>query len=394
MQPAQFFQNLGAFGAFTKTPSPWKLMLLELRANTTFGGGTGAARGMIATAIKSRLGSAAQLTPTGGGGIDAGEQIASAFRQLQDYVGDGKAPAPIDDFIAAVKTAGQSVLAAQSPGAAMSGGGTVQAQLAMATAQIAAAGAGAPPILQTFVTATAKGGSEAQSSAIQGAVTQTYASTVLPGCKEVTQDRYPFFSAATEDASVADILRFFGNGGTMDGFVRERLTPLLDTGGPVWRWRMDDPIAAAFDPASAGEFAQTPVIRDMLTAGLPFKVSLETLGPGVDAVEFSSGGTGNRFDRSGASTPRPFLWSPQAGTPEAHVTLFKGPQQVDQIAEQGSWALFRIMDKARKQNSGETAFLATFGSGANSATLRITLSSDKNPFSRGGAWSFRCPVAL
>ncbi len=392
MQPAQFFQNLGAFGSFTKTPSPWKLILLELRTNTTFGGGTGAAQGAITERLTQRLGNAAQLMPTGGGSIDAGREISNAFKPLHAYVGDGKTPAPIDDFIAAVKTAGQTVLAAQSPGAAMAGG-SVQAQLAMATAQVAAAGAGAPPILQGFVTATAKGGNEAQSSAVQGAVSQTYVASIMPACKEVTQDRYPFFSTATEDASVADIVRFFGNGGPMDAFVRERLMPLLDTAGPVWRWRMDDPVTAALDPSSASEFAQTPVIRDMLTAGLPFKVSLETLGPGADAVEFSSGGTSYRFDRS-ATTQRPFLWSPQAGTPEAHVTLFKGPQQVDQFAEQGSWAIFRLMDKARKQNSGETAFLATFGSGTNSATLRITLNNDKNPFSRGGAWAFRCPVAL
>ena len=394
MQPAQFFQNLQAYGAFTKTPSPWKLILLQLRANTTFTGGSSAAKAGLAQAITAKLGNAAKLLPSdSSGGVDAGQEISNAFKQLQDYVGDGKAPAPIDDFIAAVKTAGASMIAAQSPGAALNAGGAVQAQLATATAQIAAAGATAPPILQSFVTATAKGGTEAQSSAVQGAVSQTYAMNVLPGCQEATKDRYPFFSAATEEASVADMMRFFGNGGVMDSFVRDRLMPLLDTGGPVWRWKMGDPVASAFDPSSAGAFAQTPVIRDMLSAGLPFKVSLETLGPGADAVEFSSGGTSYRFDKSAGTTQKPFLWSPQAGAPEAHVTLFKGTQQLDQVAEQGSWAVFHLMDKARKQNSGETAFLATFGNGANSATLRITLSSDQNPFSRGGAWAFRCPVA-
>lgn len=392
MKPAQYFNDLAAFGTFTKAPSPWKMLLLEVRKNTTFTGGTGAAKSMAVDRIKSRLGTAAQLMPTGGGSIDAGQEISSYFKPLNDYVGTGKEAAAIDEFIAAVKTAGQTVIAARSAGGGAAGD-AVQAQMATATAAVQAAGAGAPPMLQSFVQDTARGGSSAQSSAVQGAVSQGYASVVLPACKSATQDRYPFFATATDDASVAEVIRFFGNGGMMDGFVRDRLMPLLDTGGPVWRWRMDDMVAAALDPSSADQISKTPVIRDLLTAGLPFKVSLETLGPGIDAAEFSVGGTSYRFDKA-TSTPRLMLWSPQAGAPDAHVSLFKGAQQLDQIAGQGAWSIFRLMDKARKQNSGEAAFLAVFGSGPQSVTFRITLSSDKNPFSRGGVWAFRCPTVL
>lgn len=391
MQPAQYFADLSAFGSFTKTPSPWKLMLLELRKNTTFGGGTKAAASIVSNRLTSRLGEAAQLIPDSGVSADAGQAISSYFKPLHDYVGDGKTPAPIDDFLSSVKSAGQSVIAARSAGSGAAGD-ALQAQMASATAAVQAAGAGAPPLLQTFVTETAQGGSDAQSSAVQGAVAEGYANLILPACRGVTQEKFPFFGGATEDASVADAVRFFGNGGMMDGFVRDRLRPLLDTAGPVWRWRLDDPVAAGFDPASAGEFARTPVIRDILTAGLPFRVSLETLGPGVDAVEFAVGGGRYRFDRS-TSQPRAVLWSP-SGVPEASVTFFSQGQQVDEIAEQGPWALFRMMDKARKQNSGEMAFLATFGTAQRSATLRVALPSTQNPFSRGGPWAFRCPVAL
>jgi type VI secretion system protein ImpL len=64
------------------------------------------------------------------------------------------------------------------------------------------------------------------------------------------------------------------------------------------------------------------------------------------------------------------------------------------ISFTGPWALFRLMDSARKQNTGPTSFSATFGQGANTATFKITLPSDQNPFSRGGLWSFRCPSKL
>ena len=39
MQPASYFGDPAAYGAFTKMPSPLKRVLLELRKNTTFDGG-------------------------------------------------------------------------------------------------------------------------------------------------------------------------------------------------------------------------------------------------------------------------------------------------------------------------------------------------------------------
>jgi len=38
--------------------------------------------------------------------------------------------------------------------------------------------------------------------------------------------------------------------------------------------------------------------------------------------------------------------------------------------------------------------LATFGSGAQTAVFKISLPNDRNPFGRGGLWSFRCPTVL
>ena len=60
----------------------------------------------------------------------------------------------------------------------------------------------------------------------------------------------------------------------------------------------------------------------------------------------------------------------------------------------GAWALFRLMDAAQKENAGPSAIKATFGQGAQYFTLKVNLPSDKNPFGRGGLWSFRCPAKL
>ena len=393
-KPANYFGDAAAMGSFTKTPSPLKVLLLELRKNTTFTGGTGAAKSMLADKLSSgRLGTAAKLVPgAGAGGFDAGAQIASYFKPLQDYVGDGKAPAPIDDFLAAIKQAGTAVASAKFAGGGM---GSEGAQGAMATAMgsMSAVVGGAPPQMQGFVSAAAGGGKTASVTAAQGAIADAYTKSVLPDCKTATEDKYPFVGTSQVDASLVDVQRVFGPSGTFDAFLQQRVTPLLDKSGPIWRWSATDPTAATLQPSSPDEFRKAAQLRDTLVGGITTKWASKSFGGGVDAVELTVGSTTYRFDAT-TSGDRPVIWSPQGNVPRASVTLFTGTTKVGEIVKEGPWALFRLMDEARKENSGPLTLLATFGSNAKTAVFQVSLTDENNPFGRGGVWSFRCPVAL
>ncbi len=396
LKPGALFADPAALGAFTRLPSPFAKLLREVRRQTQLGNPDAvdmAAGGMMARAT-SRLGAAAPMmgaatAPAGGGSSDAGAMIAAHFAELNAYVGDGRQPSPLDQFVDAVKTGGQAVLAARAGGAA--GGPALQVAVDQANATIALQAQQAPGALKSFATDLAQGGATAKSAVAQGNLQQAWTQTMLPACRAATQDRYPFFAASTADASVSETVQLFGASG-LPGFVEANLKPVLDTSGPVWRWRGDDPAAAAFDPGSADAFAKTMQIRDLLLAGQPFKAQLASTGPGVDAVELAAG-TSYRLDAA-TREARQYQWSLQGGLPEAHVTLFKGGQKVDEVAAGGPWAIFRLFDKARRRNDGQTAFLATFGSGDATATLRIILPDDRNPFGHGGLWTFRCPAAL
>jgi len=136
LKPADYFHDPVAFGVFTRTPSPLKLILLELRKNTTFTAaaptGPGAdILGKINQGMQNADSLAANGLGGGGSNIDAGQQISSYFKPVNDYVGDGKAPAPIDDFITALKSAGAANASAGVAGGGM-GGAAVQGQLATA----------------------------------------------------------------------------------------------------------------------------------------------------------------------------------------------------------------------------------------------------------------------
>ena len=391
LKPADYFNNPAAFGAFARPLSPLKLILLEVVKNSDFTGGTRAASAMATTAVKSKMGAAANMLGSGAGSIDAGTSIQNYYKPVRAYVGDGKAPAPIDEFLTAVKTAGQAVMAAKSMGGG-AGSDAVAAQTATANAAMAGAAAGAPPGLQGFMGAAVKGGVSAQTSAAEGAVNQTYLASVLPACQQAATDKYPFFSNSKIDVATLDAIRVFGPGGATDAFVQQRLMPMMDTTGPVWRWQSENPVAASFNPSSAAEIARLAQIRDMLSGGISFKVQLAALGSDVDTAEFSSGGTTYQFNAASRDA-KPVVWTVQ-GLPEAHVTLSKAGQQVQAFNGEGPWALFRVMETASRQNSGTDAFIATFGQGAKTVALKFTLGSTFNPFSRGGVWTFRCPVAL
>lgn len=392
-QPADYFSDIAAFGSFTKSPSPLKLLLLELRKNTTFTGGTAGAKKMLTDKMaSSRFARAGQLLPGGAGGIDAGVEIANYFKPLHAYAGDGKVPAPIDEFIAALKQAGAAVASAKMASGGI-GSDSVQGQMAMAMGSVAAAAGGAPPQMQGFVSGATSGGKAATVSAAQGAISDAYANAVLPDCRLATQDKYPFFGTAEADASLVDVQRVFGMGGSFDAFLQQRVMPLLDMSGPIWRWNAANPTAATLTPSSPDEFSKAGMMRDMLMGGVNVKFEAKAFGGGVDAAELTVGSTNYRFDGSGAGE-RPVNWSAQGNVPQASVKLYAAGNQVGEVSKSGPWALFRLMDSARRENAGAQAILATFGSGAQTVVFKVSLPSEKNPFSRGGVWSFRCPVAL
>jgi type VI secretion system protein ImpL len=398
LQPANYFADPVAASAATSPPSPFKLVLLEVRKNTRFGGGTamGAAADAATRRATSRMpvsaGTFVQERTRQATGLDASRQIEQAFVDVHEYVGDGKAPAPIDEFFAKLRAATTAKAAADAAAQSGLGAEAQQVTLQQAMAELQAAAATAPPVAQAFTSPAAQQGGQAQVAAATGAVMGDYDRQVGPACRSVTDNRYPFVAVSQSDAPVGDLLRVFGPNGAIDGYVQSRLMPLMETFGPTWRWKADSPVTAAYDPTSAGQFQRAAEIRDLLTSGAPFKVEAMGFGGAVTAAELSVGGQTVKLEPS-VPGARQLQWN-VSSLPEAKLTLIEKDKPGKTYSFEGPWAPFRLFDAARKENAGPTAFKATFGEGASYVTLRVSLPSEKNPFSRGGLWSFRCPPRL
>ncbi|WP_019832441.1 type VI secretion system membrane subunit TssM [Sphingomonas sp. PR090111-T3T-6A] len=368
-QPADYFANRAALGAFTRTPSPMKTLLLEARRNTMLGS-----------------------DGAGGGGFDAGHAIQDHFRGVADFAGQSvSAAAPVDELVKAIRQAAAATTAAGVPGVTLDGG-AVQGQLATALGDLSTAGVVAPPQLQPFVAQATRRGRGAATRTALSTLNQQYTANVLPACLSVAQGHYPFVRSARNDVVVADLQRVYGANGQIDGFTRDRLQPLLDTAAPVWRWRGGDPVAQGLSPSSAAQFQKAAAIRDLMSAGLALDVSLASLGHGVDAVEISAGGTTYRLDGKDMAS-HPLIWTP-TGLPHAHIVLLSGRKEVHRDQSDGAWALFHVLDAGQVRNAGASAIQATFGSGDQTASLLIRLPATSNPFGRGGPFSFQCPERL
>jgi len=90
------------------------------------------------------------------------------------------------------------------------------------------------------------------------------------------------------------------------------------------------------------------------------------------------------------------LYRTPSTTPATPAAGADAPPGVElaRIESEGPWALFRLMDRAEKQNAGPKAIRAGFGEGPQRTTLTVQLPGTTNPFSRAGLWSFRCPASL
>ena len=263
LQPADYFNDQLAFGAFTRAPSPLERVLLEVRRNSSFEGGASAVAGraLKQKLSSSRIGQLVQNYNSGRDtGLDAGGAISSHFDEIKEYVGDGKSDSPLRQFVAAVKAAGESIYSARSAVASGTATDELQSRMATAVTSVKLAGGSAPPQLQKFVKDAAGTGTRAQVTTVTGAVATSW-NDASGACKEVADQRYPFFGASPQDAQMLDMLRVFGGGGTLNRYVEQHLKPLIDTSGPMWRWREDNVITAGFSPDSPEEFAKVARIQ-------------------------------------------------------------------------------------------------------------------------------------
>ncbi len=395
IQPANYFGNPLAQSAIASANSPIKVLFMDIRKNTMFEKTSGdklagaventAVNQLVPGSLRGQIYSGSMKS------MSASQIISDHFSGLNDWTMNG-----LDAFVQALKDAIKAN-SMQGMAAAAGGQGADVATAAAMTAQanLNSAAQAAPPLAQGFAQGASKAGGAAQISAAQTGMADQYNGALASQCQMLTNNHYPFMATATDDAAVADMSSMFGSNGSLDSLIKTKLAALIDTSGPIWHWRPDQPVAKGFSPTSAENLQTATQIRDLLTSGIQGTVELAGVGGTVKKAEFAAGPPGQTysFDPTAPTQPQPFMWS-LPPFQSAHVRLIGASGDVKLISTTGPWALLRLVSQSQLTNSGPVAMVAQFGDATNYARFRIVLNGTVNPFRRGGLWSFRCPATL
>ena len=230
---------------------------------------------------------------------------------------------------------------------------------------------------------------------------RAWASSVLPVCREVTGQHFPFDPASGVDLSVREFGRMFGHGGLIDEFFSQRLEPLADTGSSPWRWRQDHPVARTLNPQSIRVFEQAARIREAffpeggqrMVLQLDFRpeemdesINRATLSVGEQRIEYFHGPVRTTTVR----------WPDSSNRSEVRIQFDPpSPQGRSSFIQDGPWALLRFLDQF-VQAPGDSADSVRVDVELAGRTVRYMVRSHSlvNPITGNILQQFRCQGTL
>ncbi len=232
-------------------------------------------------------------------------------------------------------------------------------------------------------------------------IQRAWASRVLPVCREVTGQRFPFVSSAPVSLSIQEFGRVFGHGGAIDEFFEQQLKARVDTSARPWRWKRSDAIAARFSPASLRMFEHARDIRDaffpqggqQMVLQLDFRVV--EMDESIDRLTLNIGDQTIRYFHGPVRTTT-IRWPDQSQRAEVRLQLDPPVERGrSSFMQDGPWALLRFLDHF-VQTTGETqeSIIVDMELGGRSARYRITSHTLVNPLTSDLLQTFDCASRL
>ncbi|MGO9992891.1 MAG: type VI secretion system membrane subunit TssM [Steroidobacteraceae bacterium] len=378
-------------GTLASPTSPLKRLLVLTEANTNLlkpppaGDLQGAAMakvGQMTGRLDTMLGGTAGPKP--------GTAVTQHFAALNALVTG--TPPPIDQLLALMGQAQQQLQAASGFGG-QPGSPAVLAAIQKALGDLQSASGQMPPVVGGLI-----GGLSGKSQTAVMGVAHTdlanrYETQVVSQCRELVGSRYPFSPSSGSDVTLEDFARVFGTGGLFDAFFQANLAPLVDTSRAVWRWR-EGAESVGGSATLLGQFQAAERIRQVFfkpggqTPEVRFNVSPDDLDPDVDRFRLQIDGQPFEYQH-GPPRAVSMTW-PGGPIGGAAATFEFRDGNHPQLAFQGPWALFRLLDHATMQAQSDTRFLFTFRQNGKQARVVVEAASIRNPLARQELARFRC----
>jgi type VI secretion system protein ImpL len=228
----------------------------------------------------------------------------------------------------------------------------------------------------------------------RGELVNRYNTQVVHECRSITSNRYPFAARSAVDVPLADFGRLFGAGGVFDAFFKENLQALVDTSRNPWNWRAGTSGSLGVSLSMLRQFETAQRIRDsyfQIGGQLPevkFNVTPAYLDAAASRFTFEIDGQSVDY-RHGPERTQPMVWpGPSPGVAAMSFEDRSGAKP--NLAFQGPWALFRLLDAAVSQPQSDVRYATAWQVGGHEARITIEANSVRNPFTRNLLRQFSC----
>lgn len=217
-------------------------------------------------------------------------------------------------------------------------------------------------------------------------------------CVRALSGRYPLVKSSQSNVTQEDFARIFGGGGLMDDFFQKKLASLVDTGAKPWRFRAVGDVSLGGGGALL-QFQHAQTIRDVFFRGgqTPgVRLDFKPMSMDVSISQFVLDVDGQIVKYShGPQVVQPVQWPGPRGSTQVRIQLTPPATGGGLGPFEGPWALFRMFDQVRIENTAQPEkFLATFSIEGRSAQFEVTASSVRNPFRLPELEQFQCPGGL
>ena len=341
---------------------------------------------------KAKLGVAATVVP--------GAQVTAHFEPIHKLVAGDAGNAPIDVVLKRLK---ELQLKIQPLGADVGATNPSDPQSIAAVGQTAndlkRDAAPLPPSIGSVVNEVANNATSAVRGGARSSLENRYEQQVLKECRAIVSDRYPFVPGSQIDVPLADFGRLFGYGGVYDTFFKSEMQNLVDTSRGAWAWRNDSTGAPVGGSAAMlRQFEAAGRIRDAFFRSgsqLPevqFTVTITELDQSAGRFVLELDGQSYEY-RFGPLRPLPAKWpGPNPGTAAASFEERSSSARPN-VAFQGPWAFFRLIDASQLQRETDTTrtrFVLSIEKGGHTGKAMIEAQSIVNPFVRRDLQQFSC----
>jgi len=391
---------LGILGAPT---SPLRGFLTTVDTHTHLVPGPGEApQGAVANAQQGLTDRLRKLMNAGSQAVGVtpaappGTQVTEHFATLHQSLAGPPGAAPVDRVLTTITQIQQQLLSVGSAAGerspldaiAQSGRGDLVKSLQSQTGLL-------PPAVGALISEVGGHSEGVTFSQARGELQTRFAQTLVQDCNAVVRGRYPFTPGSSLDVPLADFGRLFGYGGLFETFFKENLAGLVDTTRRPWAWRAGaDGASLGVSVAMLREFEAAQQIREsFFRAGSQTPELHFTIMPvALDAAStrFLLEVDGQQFEyRHGPQTTRAATWpGPNPGA--AAASFEDRANGHPNVAFQGPWALFRLLEAGRLQSTTDVRYNMSFEMGGHTVTYALEADSIRNPFAQRQLRAFRC----